>query len=206
MYRRTSRPLLEGGVCERDIAALSFIDWEGPSSILYSVRSRRSKMSSNSLSVIRNMVMSADLKREREKATFEVDRLTNLRDGGSERTERRRQLEAVIERGPTGIFSNESSSYLHRTDRNVCALAKHVRLIKLCRKLGRIGKECSGEVFLSQDFHLLLAALRDDLSMNIGMRSMLIVRMCRVRDNGLEWLRKMQGELWAERWKRWRST
>jgi acyl-CoA oxidase len=69
----------------------------------------------------------------------------------------------VIERDPTGIFSNESNSYLRRTDRHVRALAKHVRLIELCRKLGRIVKECTGEVYLSQDFHFLLAALDDDL-------------------------------------------
>jgi hypothetical protein len=29
MYRRKTRPLLEGVVCERDIAALSFVDLEG---------------------------------------------------------------------------------------------------------------------------------------------------------------------------------
>lgn len=106
--------------------------------------------------------MNADLLREREKATFDVERLTNLLDGGSERTERRRQLQAVIERDPTDIFSNDSNRYLHRTDRHVRALAKHVRLIELCRKL-EIGKECGGEILMSPDFPMIYAALGDDL-------------------------------------------
>jgi len=108
------------------------------------------------------MVMNEDLKRERARATFQVERLTNLLDGGADKTQRRRQLEAVISRDPTGIFSNQDNSYMHRTDRHVRALAKHVRLIELCRKLG-IGKECGGEVLLSEDFPVLLAALGDDL-------------------------------------------
>ena len=93
---------------------------------------------------------------------FSVERITNMLDGGKDRTERRRQIEAIIERDPTGIFSNEDNAYLHRTDRHVRALAKHVRMIELCRMLG-IGNECQGEVILSQDFPLMLAALGDDL-------------------------------------------
>jgi acyl-CoA oxidase len=108
------------------------------------------------------MVMNADLKREREKATFDVERLTHLLDGGSERAERRRQMEQVIEQDPTGIFSNESNRYLHRTDRHVRALAKNVRLIELCRKLD-IGKECGGDILQSADFPLLVDALGDGL-------------------------------------------
>jgi acyl-CoA oxidase len=108
------------------------------------------------------MVTNVDLQREREKATFDVERITNLLDGGSPRTERRRQLQAIIERDPTGIFSNDNNRYLHRTDRHVRALAKHVRLIELCRKLD-IGKECGGEILQSPDFPMLLAALGDDL-------------------------------------------
>jgi acyl-CoA oxidase len=106
--------------------------------------------------------MNADLKRERERATFSVEQLTNLLDGSEERTRRRRQLEAVIARDPTGVFSNENNSYLHRTDRHVRALAKHVRLVEICRKLG-IGDQSGGEILLSRDFPLVLAAVADDL-------------------------------------------
>lgn len=106
--------------------------------------------------------MNPDLKNERTKATFSIVKITNMLDGGKDRTERRRQLEAVIARDPTGIFSNDDNAYLHRTERHVRALAKHVRLIELCRKLG-IGNETQGEIILDKDFPTLLAAIADDL-------------------------------------------
>ena len=106
--------------------------------------------------------MNEDLKRERERATFSVERLTHVLDGGPERTARRRQLEAVISRDPTGVFDNTENPYLHRNQRHVRSLAKHVRLIELCRKLG-IGNDTDGEIVADQDFATLLAALADDL-------------------------------------------
>ncbi|KAL3917459.1 MAG: hypothetical protein SGARI_007709, partial [Bacillariaceae sp.] len=83
-------------------------------------------------------------------------------DGGKDRTERRRYLEQVIERDPTGIFSNDNNNYLHRTERHVRSVAKCVRLIEVCRKLG-IGNECGGEIVESQDFQVFLEALADDV-------------------------------------------
>jgi acyl-CoA oxidase len=103
-----------------------------------------------------------DLKRERNKATFSVERMTNLLDGGRDRTERRRQIEDVIARDPSGIFSNDENIYLHRTDRHIRALAKHVRMVEICRKLG-IGDECGGEIIASKDFPLMIKAIADDL-------------------------------------------
>lgn len=111
--------------------------------------------------------MNADLKREREtgRRNFDVERLTHMLDGGSaEATRRRRQLQAMIERDPTGVFDNSDNMYLHRTERHVRALAKHVRLIELCRKVG-IGSEpeANGDVVQSPDFPTLIHALADDL-------------------------------------------
>lgn len=108
------------------------------------------------------MPIHPDLQQERSRATFSADRLTWMLDGGRDRTERRRQLEAMIARDPTGIFDNTSNSYLHRSDRHVRALAKHVRLVELCRKIG-VGSECGGEITQSKDFPLLLGAIADDL-------------------------------------------
>ena len=65
--------------------------------------------------------MNKDLRKERATATFNVERVTNLLDGGQDRTERRRHLEAVIHRDPTGIFDNDNNPYLHRTERHVRA-------------------------------------------------------------------------------------
>ena len=108
------------------------------------------------------MPMNPDLERERAKASFCVDRLTFLLDGGESQTLRRRQLQAVIERDPSGVFATQDNAYLHRTDRYTRSLAKHVRLVELCRKL-KIGDDCDGEILSDPDFTLLLAAVADDL-------------------------------------------
>ncbi|CAB9522491.1 Peroxisomal acyl-coenzyme A oxidase 1 [Seminavis robusta] len=106
--------------------------------------------------------MNADLQRERAQASFNTEKMTNLLDGGAAKTARRRQLVSIIEKDPTGIFSNDDNYYLHRTDRHVRGLAKAVRLIEVCRKLG-IGDECDGHMVASEDWNVLLIALADDL-------------------------------------------
>ncbi|KAL7580489.1 hypothetical protein ACA910_003621 [Epithemia clementina (nom. ined.)] len=113
--------------------------------------------------------MNPDLTRERRQATFSVECLTHLLDGGSQRqTLRRRQLQALIERDPTGIFDNTNNAYLHRTERHVRALAKQVRLLELCRLLDIGGgaaadTDTAGHVLSSTDYPLLLQAVADDL-------------------------------------------
>lgn len=108
------------------------------------------------------VTVNPDLQRERDAATFAVERLTHMLDGDAAATRRRRQLEQIIQRDPTGIFdNNEDNIYLHRTQRHVRALAKHVRLIELCRAVG-IGDECGGEIVQSKDFPILVASVADD--------------------------------------------
>jgi acyl-CoA oxidase len=107
--------------------------------------------------------MNPDLQRERDNATFDVERLTNMLDGGKARTARRRFLEAVIERDPTDIFNNQNNHYMHRTERHVRGIAKGVRLIELCRKLGIGDDECGGDIIQSQDFQTILEAVADDI-------------------------------------------
>lgn len=107
-------------------------------------------------------MVNPDLQRERDRATFDVSKLTHLLDGGASRTERRRFVEAVFERDPTGIFDNSENNYLHRTDRHIRAMAKHLRMVEICRKLG-IGDECGGMIVQSEDFPLVLDAIADDL-------------------------------------------
>ena len=77
-----------------------------------------------------------DLIEERSKATFDPSAITAFFDGSRQKTVRRRQLESLIVNDPTGIFDNDANNYLHRTERHVRSLAKHVRLIELCRSLG----------------------------------------------------------------------
>jgi len=106
--------------------------------------------------------MNPDLKRERANATFDVEKITHVLDGGRTKTERRRYLEAVISRDPTGVFSNDDNNYLHRTDRHKRGTAKGVRLMEICRKLG-IGDECEGRITESKDFPVILEAVADDI-------------------------------------------
>lgn len=81
--------------------------------------------------------MNADLERERSNATFVMERLINLMDGGSqERTHRHRQLEAIVAADP--VFSNQDNIYSSIQERHVRAIAKSVRLVQVCRQL-RIG-------------------------------------------------------------------
>ncbi|GKZ00836.1 hypothetical protein MPSEU_001035300 [Mayamaea pseudoterrestris] len=108
------------------------------------------------------MPVNPDLAKERSSASFSVDRLTHMLDGGRDRTIQRRKLERIIALDPTGVFDNSNNSYLHRTDRHVRALAKHVRLVELCRTLN-IAQDAGGDVTQSQDFPLLLGAIADDL-------------------------------------------
>lgn len=118
--------------------------------------------------------MNADLRRERENASFDPERITHMLDGGPARTARRRQLEAVIRLDPTGVFDNDDNHYLHRTERHVRAAAKAVRLIEICRALGvgsgdgkvvlnPDGDLDEDEIILSEDFPTLLNAVADDL-------------------------------------------
>lgn len=107
-------------------------------------------------------MVNPDLQRERARATFDIEKVTHMLDGGAKRTERRRWIEKVFERDPTGIFDNSNNHYLHRTDRHVRAAAKHVRMVEICRKLG-IGDECGGMIIESEDFPLVLDAIADDL-------------------------------------------
>ena len=103
-----------------------------------------------------------DLLQERSKATFNSRKITNLLDGSQNATVRRQYLESLIANDPTGIFSNQENHYMHRTDRHVRSLAKHVRLMELCRSIG-IGEKYDGEIVLDPDFHTLIEALADDL-------------------------------------------
>jgi hypothetical protein len=135
-----------------------------------------------------NMPVHPDLQAERKRASFDPERLTWLMDGGRDRTERRRQLEAVIQRDPSGVFDNTNNAYLHRTDRHVRALAKHVRLMEICRKLN-IGQECNGEITQSPDFPLMLGAIADDLPTSLHWVMFLpnIISLCD-EDQQKQWL------------------
>ena len=108
-----------------------------------------------------------DLERERAGADFNVEIITNLIDGSIEGTSRRRYLESLIHNDPTGVFNNDENPYLDRTQRHVRALAKHIRLIEICRSAGIGGAKYDGEITLDPDFHTLVASISDVLPTNL---------------------------------------
>ena len=103
-----------------------------------------------------------DLVKERSRVTFNPTKITHLFDGSPQKTKRRQQLESLIRNDPTGIFSNSDNIYLHRNERHTRALAKHVRLIELCRSIG-VGSDTNGEVVRSEEWYTLINAVADDL-------------------------------------------
>lgn len=121
--------------------------------------------------------MNPDLEKERKNATFQPEFITNVLDGSSKRTARRRQLETLIRTDPSGIFDNSDNHYLHRTERHVRALAKAVRMIEIARAVGigtgdqklvqTAGALEEGEIILSEDFPTLVAAVGDDLPLSL---------------------------------------
>jgi len=106
--------------------------------------------------------INADLLNERSRSTIQPITITQVLDGSPKKTQRRRYLEQLIARDPTGIFSNDNNLFLDRKTRHVRALAKHVRLIELCRSIG-VGNDTGGEVTLDEDWFPLVAAVADDL-------------------------------------------
>lgn len=130
--------------------------------------------------------INVDLANERSSLSFTPLHITHFMDGNSQLyTTRRRQLESWIINDPSGIFSNESNNYIHRTERHVRSLAKFVRLVELCRMAG-IGEgngskttiSCSndssssnhsplpqhldGDIITTSEFQTLVSACSDD--------------------------------------------
>jgi len=133
-------------------------------------------------------MMNPELQRERSKATFCVAALTNLLDGSPQQTQRRRYLEGVIAQDP--VFSNADNIYLSRQDRHVRAVAKAVRLVEACRKLGIAANSTEeGLLFASEDWRMLLNAVADDLPLALHwiMFTPNIISLCDAQQQA-EWL------------------
>ena len=73
-----------------------------------------------------------ELDKERAKATFSVESMTNLIYGGAEKVRRRRFINALVERDPT--FRKWDNCFLSRTQMYERALEKTARYIELSRE------------------------------------------------------------------------
>ncbi|XP_017293249.1 peroxisomal acyl-coenzyme A oxidase 1 isoform X2 [Kryptolebias marmoratus] len=78
--------------------------------------------------------MNPDIRRERENASFDVDKLTNILNGGPEKTKRRREIEALVFSDPD--FREEDPNFLSRSERYDQAVRKSAQMILKLREYG----------------------------------------------------------------------
>ena len=96
------------------------------------------------------------ISRERRSCSLQVDRITAVLDSGL--TSRRRSIEAAVRSDPTGVFDNTNNASLTRPELYSRALAKHIRVMELARKL-----RVKTDDVTSPEFVMLLQAIGDDL-------------------------------------------
>uniref|UniRef100_A0A671YJR2 Acyl-coenzyme A oxidase n=1 Tax=Sparus aurata TaxID=8175 RepID=A0A671YJR2_SPAAU len=78
--------------------------------------------------------MNADILKERQNATFDVEKLTNILDGGPELTKRRREIESMVLNDPD--FMEEDPNFLSRSERYDQAVRKSAQMILKLREYG----------------------------------------------------------------------
>ncbi|XP_051568021.1 peroxisomal acyl-coenzyme A oxidase 1 isoform X2 [Myxocyprinus asiaticus] len=78
--------------------------------------------------------MNPDISRERENASFDQEILTNILDGGAEKTRRRREIESMVIRDPD--FQHEDLNFLSRSERYDAAVKKSAQMIVKLREYG----------------------------------------------------------------------
>ncbi|CAI5767619.1 peroxisomal acyl-coenzyme A oxidase 2 [Podarcis lilfordi] len=79
-------------------------------------------------------IVNPDLDIERKTASFSVERLTNILDGGAEKTQMRRTVETMIQSDP--VFSLENQYFMSQNERYEDAVRKSVHLSKMAAKMG----------------------------------------------------------------------
>ncbi|XP_068177420.1 peroxisomal acyl-coenzyme A oxidase 1 isoform X2 [Antennarius striatus] len=78
--------------------------------------------------------MNPDILKERQNATFDVEKLTNMLDGGPEKTKRRREIESMVLNDPD--FKEEDPNFLSRSERYDQAVRKSALMILKLREYG----------------------------------------------------------------------
>ncbi|XP_027728564.1 peroxisomal acyl-coenzyme A oxidase 1 isoform X2 [Vombatus ursinus] len=94
--------------------------------------------------------MNPDLRRERDAASFDAEKLTYILDGGCERTRRRREIENLILNDPD--FKHEDLNFLTRSQRYEIAVRKSATVVKKIRDFGIADPE---EIMWFKKLHLI---------------------------------------------------
>uniref|UniRef100_A0A8C7MMS2 Acyl-coenzyme A oxidase n=1 Tax=Oncorhynchus kisutch TaxID=8019 RepID=A0A8C7MMS2_ONCKI len=106
--------------------------------------------------------MNPDITRERENATFDVEKLTHILDGDIEKTKRRREIESLVISDPD--FQSEDLNFLSRSERYDAAVKKSAHMILKLREYGisdpeEIYSTCYGWQALGLHFVMFLPTL-----------------------------------------------
>uniref|UniRef100_A0AAZ3Q404 Acyl-coenzyme A oxidase N-terminal domain-containing protein n=1 Tax=Oncorhynchus tshawytscha TaxID=74940 RepID=A0AAZ3Q404_ONCTS len=96
--------------------------------------------------------MNPDITRERENATFNVEKLTHILDGGIEKTKRRREIESLVISDPD--FQSEDLNFLSRSERYDAAVKKSAQMILKLREYGISDPE---EIYCYKRFEVQVA-------------------------------------------------
>ncbi|KAJ8264118.1 hypothetical protein GJAV_G00145380 [Gymnothorax javanicus] len=78
--------------------------------------------------------MNPDIRKERENASFNAEILTNIIDGGPEKTRRRREIENMVISDPD--FQHDDFSFMSRSERYDAAVKKSAQMILKLREYG----------------------------------------------------------------------
>ncbi|TRZ00368.1 hypothetical protein DNTS_016285 [Danionella cerebrum] len=78
--------------------------------------------------------MNPDIVRERENASFNLELLTNILDGGEDKTNRRREIESLVIGDPD--FQHEDLNFMSRSERYDAAVKKSAQMILKLREYG----------------------------------------------------------------------
>ncbi|XP_033833318.1 peroxisomal acyl-coenzyme A oxidase 1 isoform X1 [Periophthalmus magnuspinnatus] len=78
--------------------------------------------------------MNPDIVKERQNASFDVQKLTYILDGGPEKTKRRREIESLVLNDPD--FDEEDPNFLSRSERYEQAVRKSAQMILKLREYG----------------------------------------------------------------------
>uniref|UniRef100_H3C704 Acyl-CoA oxidase 1, palmitoyl n=1 Tax=Tetraodon nigroviridis TaxID=99883 RepID=H3C704_TETNG len=78
--------------------------------------------------------MNPDIQKERQNATFNVEKLTNILDGSPEKTKRRREIESMVLNDPD--FQEQDPNFLSRSQRYDQAVRKSAQMILKLREFG----------------------------------------------------------------------
>ncbi|XP_053354296.1 peroxisomal acyl-coenzyme A oxidase 1 isoform X3 [Clarias gariepinus] len=78
--------------------------------------------------------MNPDLRKERANATFEPEILTNILDGGAEKTRRRREIESLVINDPD--FQHEDLNFMSRSERYDESVKKSIQMFSKLRDYG----------------------------------------------------------------------